>query len=74
LSLGRAAKEFQTSDTTIKRLPADGGASGAPGRRGEIRRADLEAEPLRGILERLRRTGELVLPWMESAAHPSLFQ
>jgi len=40
----------------------------------EIPRADLEAEPIRGILERLRRTGELVLPGMESAAQPSLFQ
>ena len=40
----------------------------------EIRRADLEAEPIRSILERLRRTGELVLPGMGSAAQPSLFQ
>jgi hypothetical protein len=40
----------------------------------EIRRADLEAEPIRGIRERLRRTGELVLPGMASAAQPSLFQ
>jgi hypothetical protein len=77
LSLGRAAKEFQTSDTTIKRLVASGlltVGQVAPWAPWEIRRADLEAEPIRGILERLRRTGELVLPGMESAAQPSLFQ
>jgi hypothetical protein len=77
LSVGRAAKEFQTSDTTIKRLVASGlltVGQGAPWAPWEIRRADLEAEPIRGILERLRRTGELVLPGMESAAQPFLFQ
>lgn len=77
LSLGRAAKEFQVSDTTIKRLVASGlltVGQVAPWAPWEIRRADLEAEPIRGILERLRRTGELVLPGMESAAQPSLFQ
>ena len=77
LSLGRAAKEFQTSDTTIKRLVASGLLTVeqvAPWAPWEIRRADLEAEPIRGILEHLRRTGELVLPGMESAAQPSLFQ
>jgi len=77
LSLGRAAKEFQISDTTIKRLVASGlltVGQVAPWAPWEIRRAALEAEPIRGILERLRRTGELVLPGMESAAQPSLFQ
>jgi hypothetical protein len=77
LSLGRAAKEFQVSDTTIKRLVASGVLTVgqvAPWAPWEIRRADLDAEPIRGILERLRRTGELVLPGMESAAQPSLFQ
>jgi hypothetical protein len=77
LSLGRAAKEFQTSDTTIKRLVASGlltVGQVAPWAPWEIRRADLDAEPIRGILEHLRRTGKLVLPGMESAAQPSLFQ
>jgi DNA invertase Pin-like site-specific DNA recombinase len=77
LSLGRAAKAFQISDTTIKRLVASGllaVGQVAPWAPWEIRRADLEAEPIRGILERLRRTGELVLPWVESEAQPSLFQ
>lgn len=77
LSLGRAAKEFHVSDTTIKRLVARGlltVAQVAPWAPWEIRRADLDAEPIRGILEHLRRTGQLVLPGMESAAQPSLFQ
>ena len=77
LSLGRAAKEFRISDTTIKRLVANGlltVGQVAPWAPWEIRRADLDAEPIRSILERLRRTGELVLPGMESAAQPSLFQ
>lgn len=77
LSLGRAAKEFQVSDTTIRRLVASGLLTVghvAPWAPWEIRRADLDADPIRGILERLRRTGELVLPGMESAAQPSLFQ
>jgi len=77
LSLGRAAKEFHVSDTTIKRLVARGlltVTQVAPWAPWEIRRADLDADPIRGILEHLRRTGELVLPGMESAAQPSLFQ
>lgn len=77
LSLGRAAKEFQVSDTTIKRLVASGLLTVeqvAPWAPWEIRRADLAAEPIRGILERLRRTGDLVLLGVESAAQPSLFQ
>ena len=77
LSLGRAAKEFHVSDTTLKRLVASGlltVAQVAPWAPWEIRRADLDADPIRGILERLRRTGELVLPGMESGAQPSLFQ
>ena len=77
LSLGRAAKDFQVSDTTIKRLVASGllmVEQVAPWAPWEIRRADLDAEPIRGILDHLRRTGELVLPGDMSAAQPALFQ
>jgi DNA invertase Pin-like site-specific DNA recombinase len=77
LSLGRATREFQVSDTTIKRLVTSGVLTVdqvAPWAPWEIRRADLEAEPIRRILEHLRRTGELVLPGGTSAAQPSLFQ
>lgn len=77
VSLGRAAKDFQVSDTTIKRLVTVGLLTieqVAPWAPWEIRRADLEAEPIRRILEHLRRTGELVLPGDTSAAQPPLFQ
>lgn len=77
VSLGRAAKDFQVSDTTIKRLVTVGLLTieqVAPWAPWEIRRADLEAEPIRSILEHLRHTGELVLPGDTSAAQPPLFQ
>ena len=77
LSLGRAAKEFQVSDTTIKRLVTSGllkVEQVAPWAPWEIRRTDLEAEPIRGILDHLHHTGELVRPGDTSAAQPSLFQ
>lgn len=77
LSLGRAAKEFRVSDTTIKRLATAGLLTieqVAPWAPWEIRRADLESAPIRSILEHLRRTGELVLSGDTSTAQPSLFQ
>ncbi len=77
VSLGRAAKDFQVSDTTIKRLVTVGLLTieqVAPWAPWEIRRADLEAEPIRRILDHLHHTGELVLPGDTSAAQPSLFQ
>jgi hypothetical protein len=77
LSLGRAAREFQVSDTTIKRLVTSGLLTVeqvAPWAPWEIRRADLDAPPIRRILDRLRQTGELVLPGGTSGAQPSLFQ
>jgi DNA invertase Pin-like site-specific DNA recombinase len=77
LSLGRAASAFQVSDTTIKRLVRSGLLTVeqvAPWAPWEIRRADLEAEPIRRILDHLRRTGELLLAGGTSAPQPSLFQ
>jgi hypothetical protein len=40
----------------------------------EICRTDLEAAPIRGILDHLHHTGELVLPGDTLAAQPSPFQ
>ena len=77
LSLGRAAKEFRVSDTTIKRLVHAGllkVEQVAPWAPWEIRRADLEAAPIRTIVEHLHHTGELVLPGVTSTPQPSLFQ
>lgn len=57
-------KAYGVSDTTIKRLVASGLLPMdqiAPSEPWEIRSSELEAEPIRGILDRLRRTGKLVL-------------
>ncbi len=65
LSLKQAANYAQVSQNTILRLgqedllPMKQCAPLAPW---EIRKADLEAEPVRGILKRLRKTRKLSLP------------
>lgn len=65
LSLMGAARYCRVSNTTIQKLidakilPCEQVASFAPQ---EIRRADLDSEPVRSIVERLRTTGKLVLP------------
>ena len=77
LSLAQAAKYCAVSDTTIRKLveakllPMTQAAPWAPW---EIQRADLEAEPVRGIVERLRKSGKLILRGIVSADQPSLFQ
>jgi len=64
LTLGRAAKHCGVSDTSIKRL-VDAGLLNkeqiAPWAPWEIRRSDLESQPVLEILKRLRETGKLVL-------------
>ena len=64
LTLGRATKYCKVGHRTIKRL-VDSGllkkkqvASWAPW---EIKRLDLDSEPARQVLEKLRQTGKLVL-------------
>jgi DNA invertase Pin-like site-specific DNA recombinase len=63
LSLSAAAEHAGVSDTAIRRLveagllPCEQLAPYAPW---EIRRADLEAEPVHRVIEHLRRTGKLV--------------
>ena len=77
LSLAQAADLCGVSDTTIRKLveakllPMIQLAPWAPW---EIERADLEAEPVRGIVERLRKTGKLILRGIVSEDQPSLFQ
>lgn len=76
LSSGEAARHCGVSQTTIKRLVASGlleKAQVAPWAPWEIRRADLEAEPVRGIVERLRKTGKLVLEGVDSDSQGLLF-
>ncbi len=64
LTLQGAARYTATSDTTIKNL-VDGGVlrmqQAAPFAPWEIRRADLDSEPVRAILDHLKETGRLVM-------------
>ena len=39
----------------------------------EIRRADLDSDPVRGIIDRLRRTGKLILQGDCAEYQPPLF-
>jgi hypothetical protein len=76
LNLKQAALYCQVSQNTIQRLveegalPAQQAAKLAPW---EIRKADLDSEPIRRILHRLRRTGRLVLRGDHLGDQPTLF-
>jgi len=76
LSLAQAASYCGVSDTTIRRLveakllPMTQAAPWAPW---EIRRADLDGEPVHGIVEHLHKTGKLVLKGTVSQNQPALF-
>jgi len=76
LSLKGAAEYCGVSDTTIKRLVNGGILSYeqvVPYAPWEIQRADLDSEPVRGILERLRKTGKLDLEGGKLKGQRSLF-
>jgi DNA invertase Pin-like site-specific DNA recombinase len=64
VSMSEAARVCGVSNRTIERLVEVGllrGEQAAPRAPWEIRRQDLDAEPVRSIIERLLRTGKLVL-------------
>ena len=77
LTLGGAAKHCGVSDTTLRKL-VDAGLVHVdqivPWAPWEIRRSELEAEPVHGILERVRRTGKLDLEGVRSDLQPTLFE
>jgi len=76
LTLGAAARHCEVSETTIKRLVASGllpKAQLVPYAPWEIRRADLDAEPIHGIVQRLHTTGKLLLEGDSSDDQPTLF-
>jgi len=76
LNRTEAAKYCNVSNTTIKRLVEAKllkFAQVAPYAPWEIRCADLDSEPVRGIVERLRKTGKLVLKGGSLEGQGSLF-
>ena len=77
LTTGIVAKHCGVSNTTIRRLVEHGVLKMeqvAPWAPWEIRRADLESEPVRSILERLKQSGKLVLDPTHLTNQTSLFQ
>ncbi len=76
LSLTQAAKYCSVSNKTIERLVESEKLSMqqvAPRAPWEIRRSDLDAEPIKSIVDHLRRTGKLVLDRGDSTDQLSLF-
>jgi hypothetical protein len=77
LSLAQASRYCAVSDTTIRKLveanllPMNQAAPWAPW---EIQRADLDVEPVRRIIEHLKKTGKLILRGTVSENQKSLFQ
>ena len=76
LSLSAAAKYCGVSNKSIERLVASGMlpmTQVIPRAPWEIRRSDLDADPVRGVLDRLRTTGKLIIQGGDSADQRQLF-
>jgi hypothetical protein len=76
ISLNEAARLCGVSHRSIERLVEAGllkREQVAPRAPWEIRRSDLGAEPVRSIIEKLRRTGKLVLRGGRTESQPELF-
>jgi DNA invertase Pin-like site-specific DNA recombinase len=76
VSLNEAARICGVSHRTIERLVEAGllkREQAAPRAPWEIRRADLNARPVQSIIERLLRTGKLVLQWGRTENETGLF-
>ena len=74
--MNQAAKYCEVSSMTIRRLVAAGLLEMnqvVPRAPWEIRRSDLDAEPVRRVVETLHRTGRLVLERGAAAEQKSLF-
>jgi hypothetical protein len=75
LSMGESARRCGVSDTTIRRLVEAGvlrKRQVVPWAPWEIRRADLESEPVRRIIDHLKETGKLPLEGVRSDDQPAL--
>ena len=76
LNLAQATQHSGVSDTTLLKLIQENILAAkqiAPYAPLEIRRADLDSEPVLGILKRLRPTGKLILERDPLANQQSLF-
>ena len=76
LTLAQAAAYGQVSDTTIRRLTEAGileYAQVVPWAPWEIRRQDLDSEPVLSLLRGVRETGKLDLQGVRSAGQQTLF-
>ena len=77
LSRGQAAKHCRVSQCTIKKLVASGMVKNhqtVPWAPWEMKLSDLDAEPVRRVLERLRQTGKLNLEGDDLAIQEFAFQ
>ncbi len=77
LTQPQAARYCGVSVTTIKRLVASGllkNFQDVPWAPWEIRRSDLDSEPIRRVLQRLRETGRVEIGGDSSAVQTQLFQ
>jgi hypothetical protein len=76
VSLSQAARISGVSHRTIERLVEAGllkCEQVTPRAPWEIRRNDLDADPIRGIIDRLHRTGKLILHWGCAEGQLALF-
>ena len=76
MSLSEAGRICGVSSHTIQRLVEAGllkGEQVTPRAPWEIRRSDLDAEPIRRIIDRLHRTGKLILQWGRAEDQLALF-
>jgi len=76
VSLSEAARICRVSHRTVERLVEAGllqREQTAPRAPWEIRRADLDSEPIRSIIALLRRTGKLILQGGRPGDQPALF-
>jgi hypothetical protein len=76
ISLNEAARLCGVSHRSIERLVEAGllkREQAAPRAPWEIRRSDLDAEPVRNTIEKLRRTGKLILRGGRMENQPELF-
>lgn len=77
LTLGQVVKYCKVSKTAIKRLVHSGllnNEQEIPWAPWEIRRSDLDSDPVRGIIEHLRQTGKLLLKGVDSKSQTKLFE